>query len=306
MIDTGQAGADTRAGTVVTNVATMQVHGADGETTVASNPVAIVVAERLDVTLARADGAIAGTPGDGAVAVTPGGVAVPVLLANRGNGREAFAIAAVPADASVRVRLIAIDRDGDGRYDPAVDAVLVEGETPALDADEMLRLLVLLDPVAAPVTAGTLDVTALAVTGSGPAGTAFAARGDGGGDAVSGRTAAQASLSVPLETDGSAAPVLIKSQSVRAPDGSAAPVPGAIVTYRLEARFPASAAAARIVDPIPAGTAYVAGSLRLDAAPLSDAVDGDAGRADAAGIAVELGDVAPAASRIVQFQVTIR
>nr|WP_243848374.1 hypothetical protein [Sphingomonas insulae] len=81
---------------------------------------------------------------------------------------------------------------------------------------------------------------------------------------------------------------------------------GAVVTYRLEARFTGPAAAARIDDPVPQGTRYVPGSLTLDSAPLSDAADADSGQADDATVAVALGDIAAATTRTVQFQVTIQ
>ena len=276
----------------------MKVRGEEGEWSLQSNPVALLVAERLDVALARVD--------DSLIEVISGGVAVPVLLTNRGNGREAFELTALLSDTSARVRLIAIDRDGDGRFDPAVDTTLADFRTPLLDPDQAMRLLVVVDPAAAEVTVAALTVTARAVTGSGPEGTMFAARGDGGSDAVTGATDARADIAVPIGAAGSAVPMLVKSQSVRAPDGSTNPVVGAIITYRLEARFAGPTIMARIDDPIPQGTAYIPGSLRLDAAALSDTEGDDAGSADAAGIAVTLGDIAAPITRIVQFQVSIQ
>lgn len=295
-IDMAQA--ETRAGTLVTNVATLKVKDGDGEYSLTSNPATFLVAERLDVALARVD--------DAPIAVPQGGVAVPLLLTHLGNGQEAFDIAATPSDASARVRLIAIDRDGDGRFDPASDSVLTDGRTPELHPGATLRLVVVLDPAATDVTVAALSVVARAATGSGPMGAFFAQRGDGGANAVTGPTGARAEVVVPIGMAGAAVPTLVKSQTVRAPDGSARPITGALITYRLEARFTGPTAAARIDDPIPPGTAYVPGSLTLDAVRLSDAADADAGSADTRGIAVALGDVEAAAIRTVQFQVTIR
>jgi hypothetical protein len=70
--------------------------------------------------------------------------------------------------------------------------------------------------------------------------------------------------------------------------------------------FAEAASAARIEDPVPAGTRYVPDSLMLDGALLSDAADDDAGQADNATIAVTLGDIAVAGVRTVQFQVQIQ
>lgn len=292
------AGAETRAGTLVTNIATLKVRDGDGEYSLTSNPAVFLVVERLDVALARVD--------DTPVAVPQGGVAVPLLLTNLGNGQEAFDLAATPSDASARVRLIAVDRDGDGRFNSAIDTVLTDRRTPELQPGATLRLVVVLDPEAADVTVAALGVVARAATGSGPMGAMFAQRGDGGANAMTGPTGARAEVVVPIGAGGTALPTLVKSQTVQAPDGSARPVTGARITYRLEARFTGPTAGARIDDPIPQGTAYVPGSLTLDAVRLSDAADADAGRADAGGIAVALGDVEAAAVRTVRFQVTIR
>lgn len=295
----GTASADTRAATPITNVATLTAASADGDRTVRSNPAVLLVAERLDVAMVRTD--------DGRIDVAPGGVVVPLLLTNRGNGREAFDVVALPSDDTAKVRLIAIDRDGDGRFDAATDLLLVAGRTPEMEPGAVLRVLVVVDPAGSMVTASALTAVARAATGSGPEGTTFASRGDAGSDAITGASSARAEVAVPIGADaGPAAPTLFKSQSVRAPDGSANPVSGAVVTYRLEARFPAASAAAQIDDPVPQGTVYVPGSLTLDTVRLSDADDGDAGRADDAGIAVVLGDIAAAGTRTVEFQVTIQ
>lgn len=288
--------AETRAGVAITNVATATSDDPAGS--VRSNPATLTVAERLDVELARTD--------ENRIDVTPGGTAVPLLLTNSGNGNEAFDLFALPSDASARVRLIAIDRDGDGRFDAAIDQVLAGGRTAELEPGAVLRLLVVVDPAATTVTATAVTAIARAATGSGPEGTMFAARGDAGSDAITGATQARAEVAVPIGAATAAAPVLFKSQSVRAPDGSSVPMTGAVVTYRLEARFTGPAAAARIDDPVPQGTRYVPGSLTLDSAPLSDAADADSGQADDATVAVALGDIAVATTRTVQFQVTIQ
>jgi len=61
-----------------------------------------------------------------------------------------------------------------------------------------------------------------------------------------------------------------------------------------------------ITDVIPAGTTYAPGTLALDGSTLSDAADGDAGRAsDADGINVSLGTVAGGTTRNVTFDVVI-
>ena len=67
------------------------------------------------------------------------------------------------------------------------------------------------------------------------------------------------------------------------------------------------AAGAVLHDATPPHTTYVAGSLALDGAALSDAADTDGGEYVAATseLVVALGDLAPAAAREVRFAVTI-
>ncbi|WP_445191302.1 hypothetical protein ACT009_11960 [Sphingomonas sp. Tas61C01] len=297
----GTAQAQVAAGTVITNVANLQVPGANGgEQTIASNPATLTVGEILDVALVRSNGAT------GAVAADAGSVAA-VTLTNRGNGSEAFVVVASPADTSVRVRLIAIDVDGDGRFDPQRDSVLGDDRlTPPVAPGATLALLVVLDSAGTAAVDTALMVTATAATGSGAAGTVYPGRGDGGGDAIVGSTGATARLSIPVAGTPTAAPRFEKTQSVRAPDGSTAAVRGSIVTYTLAATFTGAITGARIHDGVPAGTTYVAGSLRLDGATLSDTADADAGGFDAGAIDVALGDVPAAARRTVTFQVKIQ
>ncbi len=282
------AQAQTRAGTPIVNTAGL-TFAAGGETrSLQSNTVTLLVAERIDVRLVR--------DGDGPVAPN---AAVPFILTNIDNGREAFAVAASLSDGA-QAPMLAVDRDGDGRYDALRDAFVVGGTTPVLEPGATLRLFVLLTGEG---NSESLVVTARATTGSGAAGTAYAAKGDGGGDAVVGPTGGVASVTVPLQRAG-ADPVLIKSQQLTSADGSARR--GSIITYTLEARFPGGARAAVIADRIPAGTSFVPGSLRVDDAALTDAADADAGRFDGAEVAVALGDVAAESVHLVQFKTQIQ
>lgn len=295
------AAAQVQAGTVITNVASLHVPVAGGaDRTIASNEATLTVGELLDVSLVRSGGAT------GPVVVGSDGATAAVTLVNRGNGQEAFAIVATPADAAVTVRLIAIDRDGDGHYDLAHDTLLTDAKTPPVAPGASLALLVVLDAPMSTTGTATLAVAATATTGSGTPGTVFAGQGDGSGDALVGSTGATARVTVPLATGDPAAPTLVKTQSVVAPDGSATAIRGAIITYTLAARFPGATSGARVRDAVPAGTIYVPGSLRFDAAPLTDVADADSGGFDGTAIEVALGDAAAATTRSVQFQVKIQ
>lgn len=283
------AAAATDPGTHIDNVASLRFTVGGTDQTVSSNPVSLVVDERLDLTLVRT--------GTGPVARDPK-TTVAAVLTNTGSGHEAFTVAA-----SIAGAIVAVDGDGNGQYDPAHDTLLTGGQTAMLAPGASVAIVVVADTSAA--GAAALSVGAKAVTASGAAGTVAAGAGDGGSDAVVGGTGAAAAFSVGI-LDGAAAPTLTKSQAIMAPDGSSRPVSGARVTYTLDAAFSAASTGVRLADPIPAGTRYVAGSLTLDGAALSDAADSDAGQADATGIAVALGTVPSAAVHRVQFQVQIQ
>jgi len=300
--------AETLAGTPILNTANLRYDLEGASRSVASNTVTLIVAERLDTRLVR--------EGQGAVVVAPSPAAptiVPFVLTNADNGTESFILETRLSSPAITLRGLAIDADGDGRYDPAVDTALVDATVPPLVPGRSITVFAILAGTAErPAADATLTVTARALTGSGAPGTAYAGLGDGGGDAVVGPTGASASVVVPL-TSAIAGPALVKSQSVRATDGSQTAVRDSVITYTLEARFTDAVSGARIADPIPAGTAFVPGSLTLDGAPLSDAADDDAGRFDAAGgtaqgpgIAVALGQVAAASVHVVQFKTKIQ
>lgn len=303
MLMPGLARAETLAGVRITNAADLR-YALDGTAqSITSNTVTLIVAERLDVRLART--------GEGKVPVPTGSLptAVPFVLTNLDNGNEAFVVSAQLASPTITLQRLAIDSDGDGAYDPAKDAAIVDGQTPILAPGRSLTVFAILSATGSGGDT-TLSITARAVTGSGTAGTTYAGQGDGEGDAVVGPTGAVATLDIPLTTS-PAGPVLLKSQSVQAADGSRSAVRDSVITYSLEARFTDAVTGARIADAIPNGTVFVPGSLVLDGAPLSDGADDDAGRFETAGpqgpdIAVALGRVAAGSVHIVQFKAKIQ
>lgn len=298
----GAANAQTKPGTPITNTALVSYEIAGVARRVQSNTVTLLVTERLDVALERAN--------DTVPQIADAPVAVPVVLTNTGTGEEAFTVVAAASTPTASVSGVAVDRNGDGRLDGSGDQML-NGPTPVLAPGETLHLIAVVTPTGdTPPAAGevTVTVTAKAVTGSGTADALFVGAGDGGADAVVGATGATASTDVPFQgasavPDG---PTLVKSQSVLAPDGSASAVSGAVVTYTLAARFPTTPTrAARIVDPIPAGVAYLPGSLTLDGETLTDADDADPGAVANGAVSVRLGDMTAAAVRTVSFKIRL-
>ena len=115
-----------------------------------------------------------------------------------------------------------------------------------------------------------------------------------------GATGAAARLAVPLAGVAWQPPVIAIAQSVEAPDGSSTPARGAVVTYVIDARFPAATPRGELVDQVPAGTSYRPGTLRLDGAPIADA-----GRVAANRVTVPLGAIAAGEGHQLTFQVVI-
>ena len=298
-------GEGVRAGTLIDNTATATYSDATGTKTVDSNTVTVKVDELLDVAIAWQDGA--------PVPIGSGAATLTFRVTNTGNGPEAYDLAVDPAISGnpfdTVVQSIAIDTNGNGVYDSGVDDILGAGDsTRAIDPDASLTVFVIVsdDGSASDGETSEIGLTATAVTGTGAAGTVFAGEGFDDTDAVVGSTTASAT------TNGSviasvAGLELVKSAIVADPFGGTETVPGARVTYTLVATVTGSGSISqlRITDAIPAGTTYAAGTMTLDAAGLTDADDSDAGKADATGIDVLIGNVTSGTAHTITFDVTI-
>lgn len=286
------AAAETPAGTPIRNRAAIAFTAGTVPASVASNETVLLVAERLDVALARR--------GEAPVTAAPEAV-IPLTLTDAGNGQEAFSLSATVGGAAPEGTRFYVDTDGDGQLG-AADTLLTDARTAALAPGATLMLLAV---VRGAHGGDTITLTAVAATGRGAPGATYPASGDGGGDAVVGTTGAAASVSV-LVAGAPAAATLTKSQIVRDAHGGTVAEPGAQITYTLRADLAAPARDVVVSDLVPAGTALVPGSLTLDGAALTDAADGDAGEASAAGMRVALGSAAAGARHTITFRVTIR
>jgi uncharacterized repeat protein (TIGR01451 family) len=300
--------AGTPAGTSISNVATATYDlPGGGQDEIVSNTVVMKVDELLDVSVAWGD------PSD--VGTSPGQTnqVLKFSVTNGGNGAEAFTLGTLANgggdDFDPTVTAIVLDSNANGAYDAGVDTVYVAGSNdPLLQPDQSVTIFVLasIPGGAADGNRGRVDLTAVAVTGSGAPGTTFAGKGEGGVDAIAGATGADG------EDDGyfkvaKASVSFVKSASVAGPFGGTSSAPGAIVTYSLAATVSGSGSLAnlRVSDPVPAGTTYVPGTITLDGAPLTDTADADAGRFTGTAIAVGLGNAPAGASHIVTFKVKI-
>jgi uncharacterized repeat protein (TIGR01451 family) len=294
------------AGTLIENTAVASYDDGAGPRTINSNTVTVRVDELLDLTLTSLD--------PGPITTRPGETVLTFELTNLGNGPEAFRLLANPAvagnDFDATIQSIAIDSNGNGTYDAGVDAILTAPQTTAvLAADATLTVFVLLTVPAgvSDTQTSNIELTAEAVTGSGASGTVFAGAGVDGSDAIVGTPGARATARSALIA-GVANAELIKSVSLRDPFGGTSAVPGAIATFTILARVTGSGTVNDLVvtDAIPDGTTYAPGTLTLDSAALSDAEDGDTGAAsDAAGIAVNLGDITGDTNHTITFDVVI-
>jgi len=294
-----------KAGTLIENTASATYDGGAGPVTIPSNTITVKVDELLDVTVTSRD--------SGPVSAAPGSAVLTFELTNTGNGPEAYTLTANPAvagnDFDTTVNGIAVDTNGNGVYDPGVDQMLTgPATTAAIAADASLTVFVLVTIPGGVADGDQSDVSLLAeaVTGTGAPGTAFAGQGAGGGNAIVGSTGANATATGSLSV-GITDVDLIKSATVRDPFGGTGIVPGATITYAIRAEVRGSGSVSDLVvtDAAPADTTYVAGSLKLDGATLTDAADADAGRSNTSGISVDLGTVSGGSSHTVTFQVAI-
>jgi len=293
------------AGTLIENTATATYDSGDGPETIDSNTVVVRVDELLDVTVTSLD--------SGPISAIPGEVILTFEVTNQGNGPEAFELVANPTvagnDFDAVVDGIAVDTNGNGTYDPGVDEILTAPETTAvLAADDTLTVFVIAT-VPASVTdtqESDIELTASAVTGTGTPGTSFAGQGVDGGDAIVGSTGASATATGSLIV-GITTVDLNKSASILDPFGGTSAVPGSVVTFTIQAEVEGSGSVDDLIvtDAIPDGTTYVAGTLALDSASLTDATGDDAGEADADGISVDLGTVVGGTTHSITFDVTI-
>jgi uncharacterized repeat protein (TIGR01451 family) len=294
----------TSAGTTISNTATATYTNAGGQSvSIPSNKVDLKVDEVLNVTVASAD------PGD--VSSASGGTnqLLSFSVTNTGNGSEAFRLAPVNAiggdNFDPATTTLVLDTNHNNVYDAGVDTVYAAGSNdPVLVADTAIRVFVLstVPGTATDGQRGETDLTATAITGTGTAGTVFAGAGDGGSDAVVG-----ASTGVGRDRGfyivSAATVAFVKSAAVADPKS----IPGSIITYTLLATVSGSGALANLAvgDPVPTATTYVAGSLTLQGAALTDTTDSDAAEFTGTAIAARFGTVAAGQSRTLTFKTKI-
>ena len=300
----------TAAGTNITSTATVDysIGGTPASTT--SNASTIAVAELVNVTTTLQSPTIS-------VAAGATSEALLFLVTNTGNSDETFSFAGESVlvgddfDPTPSSPFIYFDTDASGDLSPADVPYVAGSGDRLLAADESVALILVNDiPAGQPDgDYGRSELAATAETGPAPAGTVFLGAGTGGVDAVIGTSGGRAAVFGQYLV-GDILLSAVKSQAVSDPFSGTQPIPGATITYQVVVTATGTGAALNAVfgDPIPASTTYVAGSLRLNGTPLSDAADGDVGSfvAAPARVAVNLGDLTSAAGpQTIDFRVTI-
>jgi uncharacterized repeat protein (TIGR01451 family) len=304
--------AGTPAGTSIQNTAQVSYTLGSSSVTASSNSSSVTVAEILDAVLTIAAPTVQ-------VSVGASNEELVFTLTNTGNGNETFNLTALSAgvvgddfDPTLAIPSIYFDTDNSGDFSAADVAYSAGANDPVLAADASVRLIVVnnIPGTAVNGNRGRSQLTAAAATGTGDPGFSFGMVGDGGVEAVAGTTRGDAVLF----GEYLAADILltaVKSQSILDQFAGARPLPGARINYQvvITASGSGTAAAAGFSDLIPANTTYVAGSLELNGAALSDTADGDAGTfvsAPAPQVRVTLGDLSGASGpQTIEFAVTI-
>jgi uncharacterized repeat protein (TIGR01451 family) len=300
----------TAAGTNITSTATVDYSIGGTPATTTSNTTTVAVAELVNVTIALQSPTVS-------VSAGATNEALLFLVTNSGNSNETFALAGDSVlvgddfDPTPASPFIYFDSDSSGDLSPGDTPYVAGGNDPLLAADASVAVILVNDiPVGVPDgDFGRSELTATAETGPGAPGTVLPGQGTGGVDAVIGTSGGEAAVFGQYLV-GDILLSAVKSQAVGDPFGGTQPIPGATIAYQVVVTATGTGAALGAVfsDPIPASTTYVAGSLRLNGAPLTDTADADAGSfaAAPARVAVSLGDLTSASGpQTIDFSVTI-
>jgi len=289
----------TLAGTAVANQAQIAYVVGAATGAVSSNEDTFVVDRIVDVQTAWQDAAPV------KVAAGDQGRVLTFLVTNEGNGDDNLTLSYdhnTSSDFIPTGVTLYEDTNGNGRYDPGVDAN-VTGLSLAADANATIFLVGTIPDDNSTVSGNTSHEILQAATES----NASAGADHPGAIDVVIRTGEDNATGIYeireywLESR--------KTATVHSDDN--ATHTGTRVTYTITVWIGGRAAhhtiaGVHVHDAIPPGTQYVAGSLRLGTAVLSDAADGDRGAYAAAAIDVNVGTLHGATPQKVQFDVRIR
>jgi uncharacterized repeat protein (TIGR01451 family) len=302
------AAGETTAGTSISNTATVNYSvGGVSQTAVPSNASAFLVDKKVDLTVAKGSG----------VTTVPGGsnIGLPFTVANTGNASDSFTLTAANVAAGDNFDTTAfavyLDVNGNGVYDAGTDTAIAAPVTIARDAS--IKVLIVSTIPGTVINGNTANMTLTATTTSTKTAGAESATvvdvvfADAANDGTEKDTNTYTISTATLAVVKSA--VVISDPVNNATNPKA--IPGAVVEYTITVTNSGAAAATAVTltDNIPANTTYVAGSMKLGAATLTDAADADGGvttGAPVTSISVNAGSIAGSGgSSIVKFRVTV-
>jgi uncharacterized repeat protein (TIGR01451 family) len=291
----------TPSGTSIDNDATVDYEvGGVPQTQVPSNTASFVVDNMIDLTVATVDGApVQVVPGDTSRVLT-------YTVTNDGNTLQDYSLTAQGASGTWNGATdnfdatgvqVFVDGNGNGTYEPLTDTATYIDE---LAADATITAFIVGDiPIDRSDGDGALyDLIAQTAVGGSPGSQGADITSDDSGIPDNPATVeivfADEAGTADAQYDGqhsstdaylvvSAALGVVKSSTVVSDpiNGTTNPkaIPGATVRYTITVTNSGSADADNVVvvDQIPANATYSTGTITLDAAPLTDAVDADAG-----------------------------
>ncbi len=300
--------AGTASGTDINNTATVNYTvGGVAQTAVNSNLSTFKVDRKVDLTV---------TAG-AATTTTPGatGSAVIYTVTNTGNGTDSFTLGgANQTGDNFDVTAIQVYRDNGttvGAYD-AGDTLVAAPIS--LTADQSVQLFIVSSiPLAATsgqnsivrLTATTTSTATAGVDNPAAVDIVFADAGSNGVEFANNQYNIQAATLAVVKS------AAIISDPVNGTGANRKAIPGAVIQYSIVVTNSGTSNAAAVVlsDAIPANTSYVANSMTLNAAALTDVADADAGTSTGApvtSISVNAGTVnSGGGSATVTFRVTI-
>lgn len=296
------AKAHTPADTIIQSQATINFILLNQAQTLQSNIAAFTVDELVDLVL------VSQNPSPVTTMSPESNRVLTFALTNLGNALEKYSLTATQLSTSTfnmsNLRIY-LDTPGTGIFDSTKDTLYVFGTNdPVIAAGSSLIVFVVSDAPSGinENSLASVSLRAASTIGTGAPGTTFSSAGVGGSSAVLGASGgistATGSYKVSLVSV-----TLTKSQAVLNQQGGSQPNSGAIVTYTLALNLAGTSSVngLSIQDPIPTGTTYVSGSLKLDGTAIADT-----GHFNGSGIQVELGTLSAPANHQVSFQVQIQ
>ncbi|MDD2450516.1 MAG: hypothetical protein PHU67_01210 [Sulfurovum sp.] len=293
------------AGTEISNFATVsyQMDGVSYSTT--SNTLSDRVDQIIDVNVVWNDAS--------PVIVANGDIdkVLTFKVTNTGNGEDTFTLlysADAASDFAVTDPKIYIDTNNNGVFDPSIDN---EAYSLTLAAEASTAVFLVADIPADSYPSGSISDNLLeaksTIGGSGTPGTVYPDAGVDGVTAVDGMNGGVDKQLGTYEIGSELGVSLTKSATPE----SAEVATGTLIQYDIAVALQGNGSVENLVvtDPIPSGTTYVAGSLKLDGVALTDAEDSDEGRFDGNAVEVKLGtatqtDTLPF-GRMITFEVRI-